>query len=53
MIEAMNLADHRGLEYTYAQAVDAEGGLDKIKRLQNHQQEEIHQKAMKITQKYF
>jgi len=35
----------------YGQIVDSEGGLDKIEQLQNHQQNEIHEKAMKIIQK--
>lgn len=47
-------AEERGLPTSeYGQQVDAEGGLDKIEQLQNHQQEEIYQKAMKIIQKYF
>lgn len=37
----------------YGQMVDAAGGLDKIEQLQNHQQNEIYEKAMKIIQKYF
>lgn len=37
----------------YGQIIDAEGGLDKIETLQNHQEEEIYQKAMKMIQKYF
>merc|ERR1719473_954532 len=37
----------------YGQYIDAEGGLDKIAQLQNHQQNEIYEKAMKIIQKYF
>ena len=37
----------------YAQQVDVNGGLDKIEALQNHTQNEIYEKAMKIIQKYF
>jgi len=37
----------------YGQIIDSEGGLDKIEALQNHQQNEIYEKAMKIIQKYF
>jgi len=37
----------------YVGIIDAEGGLDKIEQLQNHQQNEIYEKAMKIIQKYF
>ena len=44
-------ADEKGMPISeYGQRVDAEGGLDKIESLQNHQQEEIYQKAMKIIQ---
>jgi len=37
----------------YANYVDAEGGLDKIEELQNHQANEVYEKAMKIIQNYF
>jgi len=37
----------------YGQIIDQEGGLDKIEQLQNHQMNEIYEKAMKIIQKYF
>jgi len=37
----------------YGQMVEAHGGLDKIEQLQNHEQNEIYEKAMKIIQTYF
>jgi hypothetical protein len=37
----------------YGQFIDVAGGLDKIEQLQNHQQIEIYEKAMKIISKYF
>ena len=36
-----------------SEQVDTNGGLDKIEELQNHQNGEIYEKAMKIIQKYF
>jgi hypothetical protein len=45
-------AEKRGLQVSeYGQAIDADGGLDKIEELQNHKQNEIYEKAMKIIQK--
>jgi len=47
-------AERQGLPVSeYGHMVDSEGGLDKIEQLQNHQQNEIYEKAMKIIQKYF
>merc|ERR1719478_711304 len=47
-------AERRGVPVSeYGQFIDAEGGLDKIEQLQNHQQNEIYEKAMKLIQKYF
>jgi importin subunit alpha-1 len=37
----------------YGQMVEAHGGLDKIEQLQNHEQNEIYEKAMKMIQTYF
>jgi importin subunit alpha-1 len=47
-------AQKKGMSVSeYGQYIDSEGGLDKIEQLQNHQQNEIYEKAMKIIQKYF
>jgi len=36
-----------------SQCVDEEGGLDKIEQLQNHSQQEVYEKAMKIIKNFF
>ena len=37
----------------YAQAIDDCGGLDKIENLQNHDNNEIYEKAVKILERYW
>uniref|UniRef100_A0A7S0QX25 Importin subunit alpha n=2 Tax=Pyramimonas obovata TaxID=1411642 RepID=A0A7S0QX25_9CHLO len=42
-----------GAQNLYAQHIDEAEGLDKIELLQNHTKDEIHEKAVKILERYF
>eukprot|EP00976_Prorocentrum_cordatum_P019959 404483-Prorocentrum_minimum.AAC.1 len=42
-----------GAQNLYTQYVDEADGLDKIELLQNHNKDEIHEKAVKILERYF
>lgn len=42
-----------GATNMYSQHIDEAEGLDKIELLQNHNKDEIHEKAVKILERYF